>query len=327
LKPLGPKGALILISVILLLGLSMMGGIGWSLYRGIEPWLWQRLECRIESSSVEATDDGYRLVVAYSYRLDGVTHRSGELSPWYTGSDDYRAAEALREAFSPGSTTRCYVNPDEPREAALSGGVEWPLLAVALLPLVFIVAGVIGLRQWWRERTGRRAPPAKTGLWQPLLFFAFFLIPGVLYLVLNVLIPLMQMTAARGWEETSCTIISSRTVFKGLDMTGWPDYGVDILYRYRYGGREYRSNRYDLLSAVSGDTAFLDKIVAEHPAGAQKRCYVDPEHPEEAVIYRGFYRQLLLFGLFPLPFILFGLWGYYRTFRWWLGRSPRRPGG
>jgi hypothetical protein len=64
-------------------------------------------------------------------------------------------------------------------------------------------------------------------------------------------------------------------------------------------------------------------VVNRHPPGARVRCWVDPEHPTEAVLNREFTPELA-FGLIPLGFALVGVGGLIAMLRG--GRVPDAAG-
>jgi hypothetical protein len=113
-----------------------------------------------------------------------------------------------------------------------------------------------------------------------------------------------QSVGSFGWEETPCTIVSSRVV--EVDSDDGTTYRVDIRYRYLFGEKEYQSNRYTSFGGSSSGRTGKEKIVARHPPGSAAVCYVDPSSPHRAVLVRGVGWEAAL-GLLPLAFIGVGL--------------------
>ncbi|MEN3941029.1 DUF3592 domain-containing protein [Prosthecobacter sp. SYSU 5D2] len=118
---------------------------------------------------------------------------------------------------------------------------------------------------------------------------------------------------ARGWVEVPCVIESSdlqERVSTDSDGTS-TTYEVEAAYRYEYNGRTYKG---DEVSLSLGADSFGDhhqrvfSILDEHRAsGRPFRCYVNPDLPEESVIFREARWTILLFmSLFPLVFPLVG---------------------
>ena len=118
--------------------------------------------------------------------------------------------------------------------------------------------------------------------------------------------PALQVFSALSWSEVECEIVSSQVRSHSGDDS--VTYSVDVLYRYEFGGREYRSNRYQFMGGSSSGYDRRARIVEALPAGAVTPCYVDPDEPSEAVIERGFTPDTL-FGLLPLLFAIVGLAG------------------
>jgi hypothetical protein len=119
--------------------------------------------------------------------------------------------------------------------------------------------------------------------------------------------PLWQIAQARGWDETPCTIRTSEVEVKRGDESN--SYIIRIFYDYEYGGRPYEGGRYHFaISNTNTNAKWKRRVVKEHPPGRQTVCYVDPDDPGESVIERGWTREMW-WGLFPLPFLAFGLGG------------------
>jgi hypothetical protein len=211
----------------------------------------------------------------------------------------------------------CHVNPDHPSKSVLMADVEWVALLLLIIPLPFILFGFIGIRRSIKELRGHHTGEVvfrTRSKWGGIVISSFFLIPGLLFFYFGCLSPLIDTVSAQWWEEVSCTIISSRSVVTGYDSEFMQSYyGPDILYSYQYKGKEYKSNHYDLFG-VSASMAYSERIVYRYPSGAVRTCYVNPDKPEEAVLFRGFDGGIILHGLFSLPFIAVGLYLLYRLF-------------
>ena len=117
--------------------------------------------------------------------------------------------------------------------------------------------------------------------------------------------PVMSIMDAKEWVATPCVVERSELqTHTGDDST---TYEVDILYRYEFNGRTYRSNRYWFASS-SSNYDVRDDIVDRHEPGTETTCYVNPDNPSQAVIDRR-WKSEMWFGLFPLIFVLVGLGG------------------
>jgi hypothetical protein len=140
---------------------------------------------------------------------------------------------------------------------------------------------------------------------------SFFLILGCVSLYILGVRPLWGIVQASAWVETPCTVIASELkehFSTDGDSPGWT-YSIQIVYKYEFQGRTYQSDRYDFVT-VSSNTNVAKRrgVVREHPPGKQTVCFVNPANPAEAVLQRGWTSEML-WGLFPIPFVLIGLFG------------------
>lgn len=92
---------------------------------------------------------------------------------------------------------------------------------------------------------------------------------------------------------------------------------MDVLYAYRIGGREYRSNRFDFMAFLT-DSGGRGKeetrtIVSRYRPGSEATCYVDPTDPTEAVLSRQIEWPAL--DWVPLAFVVLPSFALYRTVR------------
>jgi len=308
-KRMSHRGHLILLLVILSLGLAMMAGLTWAFDESLAPRSWDRVECRIQSSEILTTDEGYEFVVAYAYRYGGREYQSSTVTRWYGREADYDRSRAYLDAYREGSLVACLVNPDAPEEAALGWTVEWSLLALMVLPLVFLVGGGFGLRQWLLERRGRRVLFVWGGFWPGAIVFGSIFGVGVLYFVLLFLVPSAEVVSSVFWRQIPCTVVSSRVMTWPSDGDNLPNLVPDVLFEYAWDGQRYRSNRFDVIERPSSDSEAVEEEVARYPTGRDTLCYLDPDRPAGAVLNRSFRPGLLIHAVFSLPFILFGFMG------------------
>lgn len=153
-----------------------------------------------------------------------------------------------------------------------------------------------------------------------VLFFGIFLATGCGLTYVFLWNPARQLVAAQGWQETPCTIESSR-VEEVSDSDG-STYKVAVTFTYRGSdGREHRSSRYEFLEVSSIGYQGKAAVVARYPAGTRTTCWVDPENPAEAVLNRGFSLAYLI-GLLPLAFVAAGAGGMI-----WALRQGRKKVG
>jgi hypothetical protein len=186
--------------------------------------------------------------------------------------------------------------------------------------MIFVAIGAGGIYFTWRRKPAHpespqpisdRAGPA----WGQRLVYLFFLVfllvgSGLFYGLF--LRPLIKILSAKQWPAVPCVVISSEV--KSHSSDHGTRYSVNILYRYEFKGREFKSNGYDFMSGSSSGYSSKQAIVSRHPPGTQTLCYVNPDDPTEAVLERGF-TPVLWFGLIPLVFVLVGAGGLIHTVR------------
>jgi hypothetical protein len=150
------------------------------------------------------------------------------------------------------------------------------------------------------------------------LFCGSFAATGTLFFVLLTVRPAYTYFAAQSWVETPCIILESKVETrksrseKGRTST---TYIVAMRYSYVVDDQTYQGNRYDLMEMGTDGRQKKQAIVKKYPAGAEKTCYVNPENPQASIINRSASLKML-WGLFPLPFMLIGYVGlWYLIFR------------
>ncbi|MBD3241389.1 MAG: DUF3592 domain-containing protein [Chitinivibrionales bacterium] len=139
-----------------------------------------------------------------------------------------------------------------------------------------------------------------------VFFFGIFALVGAVGFYFLGILPAYRLIRAQSWQEVPCRVVSSDVAVSS--SSDGDTYRVDITYAYRYNGREYQSDRYNFSMGYSSGYGGKKEVVDAHPAGMKTVCYVDANDPSEAVLDRrpGLY---LLLGLFPLPFLLVGIFG------------------
>lgn len=291
---------------------------------------WPETPCRVVESSVarETKGDGdYQFQVRYEYRWEGRLHESTRWRRSGGGFRDYGEAQALVERYPAGRDAVCRVNPAAPAEAILETG-SLAIGAIIFLPLIFVAIGLGGL--WFTWRAPRESPavsaplsasakPPALARWLPAGFCAVFLVVGLVVSFFLFVRPVFKVLAARSWPAVPCVVESSRV--RSHSSSDGTTYSVDILYRYEFGGREYRANRYNFMTGSSSGRDSKRAIVQRHPPGHRTVCYVNPAQPSEAALHRGF-TGVMWFGLIPLAFVFFGAAGLRYTLR-----AAREPSG
>jgi hypothetical protein len=132
--------------------------------------------------------------------------------------------------------------------------------------------------------------------------------------------PLWWISAARSWEATPCTILSSE-VKKSRGSKGSTNYRSSVTYRYRFAGRVHTSSRVHFATMSSSGRGASARLLKRFPPGMETVCFVDPRNPAEAVLDRGASRDLWS-GAFALVFVAVGLGGIIFAPRLAGGRRP-----
>jgi hypothetical protein len=129
---------------------------------------WPLTRCEVVSSGFKTdrsgTDTKYTIAVVYRYDIAGETFTSSDydlFSGSSAGCDDDRE---LARQFSAGTTTECYVNPRNPREAVLNRQLP-PETAAVVIPLIFMAVFSLPFVLQWRQRgPGRAGVPDAQGV-------------------------------------------------------------------------------------------------------------------------------------------------------------------
>lgn len=114
---------------------------------------WPAVPCVVESSEVRehSGDDGptYSVEIAYRYDFTGREWKASRYDFMGGSSSGRRGKSEIVAQYPPGSERMCFVNPSAPGEAVIVRGFT-PL--VGLLPLVFIIVGVVAFVSALREK-------------------------------------------------------------------------------------------------------------------------------------------------------------------------------
>jgi hypothetical protein len=272
---------------------------------------WKEVPATILSSAVKEEkkrDEPFTVAVSFRYQWEGRSYTSDRYQTSPYSKDDYSKVQGVIAGLPTGTVTVCYVDPQDPSQAVLrrkSLGMAFLLL----LPLVFVAVGAGGIVGTWIQFSSRPRPQSAENeggnRWIVLLAGFVFAAVGLAFLMLWYLPTLSRSLASSGWTETPCTVISSRV--KSHRSKDGTTYSVDVFYRYQVNGKEFKSNTYRMFGGSSSGYKPKAKIVAEHPAGAKKVCYVNPKNPAEAVLKPGLSWEVLL-GLLPLAFLSIGIY-------------------
>jgi len=294
---------------------------------------WEATPCEILASEVqenlEAEDYGFfRFSVRYAYEVAGTRRTSTQYAIGQTATGDYAEAARLADRFRAGTEARCFVDPADPNESILVR--EWPWTETLFAPMCFVlfVVGVLGLYLLRRrERVAalwariEAAFDRKDG-WKraALIIFSVFILLGGMGLAC-LLGPIFRIVEARGRPETPCTVLVSRVRPHGGEQTAYSPF---VFYRYRVGGKEYKSSRYKFSETARSEYRDSKEVVDRLPPGTETVCYVNPEDPFEAVIERGMTFGDTLAASIVLLFFVVGIGGLFFTLRSLLRRRDAR---
>jgi hypothetical protein len=109
---------------------------------------WTPTECTIISSSVQRhsgeDSDTFSVDILYEYSIDGAKYKSNNYHFMGGSSSGSAGKRKIVNAHKPGSTTTCFVNPDDRFEAVINRGYT-PTLFFGLIPMIFVVIGLVGM--------------------------------------------------------------------------------------------------------------------------------------------------------------------------------------
>jgi len=312
-------------SVFFLMGLGFEIMIARQTLNNLATYGWRQAEAVITAAAVLPPRDDESdpvLQVRYAYTAGGAALANDRIEAGaraFETSDAYR----LAEHYAIGKCVPCWVNPNDPAEAVLQRKNPATALIV-LFPLIFVAVGVIGIWAMWRTKGAPNADAAsatpissrvkgfKSGRWLKAVFFALFLLIGAGVGWAIFVGPLLRIVASRAWIAVPCEVVSSRVKTHSSDDGS--TYSVEVVYRYVYQGRTYRSNRRQFMTGSSSGYGAKAEAVRRLGPGTQLTCYVDPQEPAEAVLNRE-PTAGLWFGLIPLVFVLVGAGGVWHSLR------------
>ncbi|HAS83291.1 MAG TPA: hypothetical protein DCS43_11620 [Verrucomicrobia bacterium] len=271
---------------------------------------WVVSDCVIEAAEVHDADEDYQFTVRYRYEYEG----SRYIGTRYTSTDDYRfesiaTKQELLTAYDPGTTARCFVNPDNPSQAVLKRETSLlPGVGSVLFASIFVIIGYgMIVVTWWPRRPPVTQATTETGGTAGrrigLLFCSVFILIGLVIPYFAFVKPLQRQRAARRWIPVEAEVLKSAVrSHRGDDST---TYSVYIAYRYEIDGIPYEGDRYRFSSSSSSGHAEKAEIVRQHPVGSRITVYVDPADSAESVVQREAGASLYL-GLIPVVFAVFG---------------------
>lgn len=111
----------------------------------------------------------------------------------------------------------------------------------------------------------------------------------------------------RQWNEVPCRIVSSRVVSARPTPNSAPAHHVEVRYEYEFAAAIHHSTRIRQVEAAP--TQHLEDAQQKqqnYPPGAERRCFVNPAAPDEAVLEHAS-RAALYSIWFPLLFVVGGV--------------------
>lgn len=138
------------------------------------------------------------------------------------------------------------------------------------------------------------------------LFLGVFLGAGLLFAGL-LGHEIVKAAATRFWTATPCTIVESG-VSEEENRHNHHPYVAMVEYRYEWEGKTLHSPQVSRSRPAFGNYGKAAALVAQYPANGQATCYVNPKHPEEAVL-RHDSLLMIPFMIIPLIFIALGAGG------------------
>lgn len=142
------------------------------------------------------------------------------------------------------------------------------------------------------------------------LFGSVFILAGVAVGFFLYFPAIQGWWSARLWEETPCWI--EKVEMSGSrGSKGGTTYEVKAEYRYEFRGRAYRADRVGLTEGSDNFGDFQQRAYATlqpyENAGRPFRCLVNPQNPEQAVLFPELrWGLMLLMSLFPTLFPMAG---------------------
>ncbi len=295
----------------------------WTTWKGVSQSAWDKVPCVIERFEIKADqkkDPVFETDLKFSYEWAGQSYTGTKLRPDAKGDNKFEKLSEVREKLlleaqrekPEGLKTQCLVDPKHPENASLlpPSGAGWFGLIFVAFGGGFMLIGISIIRFALKSRKQNalsdQVSQSSQAPFSPVIFFGIFAIAG-LGVTCGIVIPgAMRYFSAKSWIETPATMIwSGLKSHSGGDDTS---YSADLFYRYKFQGREYRSNGYDIISSSSGGRDKKQEIVTLHPPKSTLTCYVNPQKPWQAIVKRDLGSSVIL-AFIPLPFLGIGIGG------------------
>src|SRR5205814_514291 len=108
-----------------------------------------------------------------------------------------------------------------------------------------------------------------------IAFGSVFCLIGIVIFYLFFLRPTINYFNSRSWVNVPAII--ERSGLNSHSDSDGTTYSIAVEYRYEYGGRMYRSNRYDFLTISSSGRASKERALETLRPGMTVTCWVDPK--------------------------------------------------
>lgn len=178
--------------------------------------------------------------------------------------------------------------------------------------------------RFYRKKRGHRSTGSKTaGSLGEALFFSTFLllgIGGVVLIFATLVIP--EWRANHVFVETDCTVLDKRVGTRATEA-GEESYRPEVQIQYRVDDGLYTAWTYDIRGGYTSDEEAAQSPLEQFEVGQAYACWHDPQHPETAVLVRGYSGWFWLAFAVPVSFLLTGGAGLAYTVLTW-GKSAER---
>ena len=132
-----------------------------------------------------------------------------------------------------------------------------------------------------------------------VLFGLPFFGAGCFMLWMLVISPMLKLNKSMDWVETSCRIVKSE--LKTSRSSDGNTYRPLIKYSYAFQGQAYENETVDFGGTTSSsDRSGESEYLKDYPKGSKRKCFVNPDNPQEAVLVRDWGRGI--FKWIAIPF-------------------------
>src|ERR1051325_5675722 len=174
------------------------------------------------------------------------------------------------------------------------------------------------------HRKGNRPPVPGGRIFGSLFFLAFFGMGALFCCFIAREFYLNVQT--RTWRPTECVVVESHIQQKNSRDDN--PYEFVVHYEYAWQGQEYSSTNCSRQPACFSDYSKAQRLASRYPSDTKAKCFVDPSHPEHAVLEKpSLWIGLVI--LLPLFFIGIGVGGLLMVweFKPLMARLPLRASG